>query len=204
VRHGPTLLRFSAVSAVRADSRLTLPMVGYEPQEVAEMTQKGLLSLERKAIKHVRMHMVFSLCLVTAALSAQPAQKPLEYPFKQIEVGGFSRQREAKVCVIKSPEEYQAYDKTCGRQAPTPHIDWKKTQILAIHIGPAPSTGYGVVVKRIVKTGSNSVDIEVVKTTPPPGMMQAMHVTYPFVLVATVRFKETPSVKVMPNSVSVR
>jgi hypothetical protein len=131
------------------------------------------------------------ILLAVSALSGQaPQPKPVEYPFKQIERGGFSRIREQRVFVIKSAEDYQAYNKTFGREPPAPKVDWHKNQIVAVHIGSAPSTGYGVVVWRIVKTGPTTVNLEVLRTTPPPGTMQAMHITYPYVLVTTPRFTE--------------
>jgi len=121
------------------------------------------------------------------------------YPFKQIEDGGFSRLRDHKVFVIRSAAEYQQYNRTCGREAPTPKLDWKASQLIAVHIGQSPSTGYGVVVKRITKTGSSSVVIEIARTTPPPGTMQAMHITYPWVIVKTPKFRGKVTVREMES-----
>ena len=135
--------------------------------------------------------------VLTAALSIQATlQKPTDYPFKQIESAGFSRIRTPQVFVIKSADDYQAYNKTCGRTMATPAIDWTQSELIAIHIGPAPTTGFSAVVKRIVKTGPNSVDIEVVRTNPSRGMV-AMHVTYPWVMIRTPRFAETVKLKMV-------
>ena len=133
-----------------------------------------------------------------AIATQSTGQKPVEYPFKQIEQGGFSRLRTPQVFVIKSADDYQAYNKTCGREVATPMIDWTQNQLLAIHIGPAPTTGYAAVVKRIVKTGPNTVDVEVTKTIPAPRHMVAMHVTYPWAIVRTTRFTESVKLKVLP------
>ena len=135
-----------------------------------------------------------SILIAVVALSGQA--KPVTYPFKQLEAGGFSRQRTAKVFVIRSAGDYQAYNTTLGRVMATPKVDWKHSQLLAVHIGSAPSTGYGLVVKRIVRESPASVVVEAVKIFPPQGTMQAMHVTYPYVIVRTPKFEGRVTLKV--------
>lgn len=130
-----------------------------------------------------------ALLLVAIAIgTAQTAPaKPVEVAFKQVDSGGFSRQRTQRVFVIRSGDDFSAYLATTGRRITRPKIDWTTNELIAIHIGPAPSTGFGVTVKRVLTTGPHAVSIEIVKSTPPPGTMQAMHVTYPFVLISIAR-----------------
>lgn len=123
--------------------------------------------------------------------------KQIVVPFKQIEVGGFSRQREERVFVIRSADEFKAYADITGRNTTAQSFNWTKNEVLAIHIGSAPSTGYGVTVKRLLKTGPTTVEIDIVKSTPPPGMMQAMHVTYPFVSISIGRLDPKTSFHVV-------
>ena len=144
------------------------------------------------------------LMAISAVAVQVLAPKPVEYPFKQIEQGGFSRQRDQKLFVIRSPKDFEKYNNACGWEKPTPDVDWGSVELIAVHIGSAPSTGYGVIVNRIVKTGPKTVDVEVLKTTPPPGMMQAMHITYPFVVVSTQRLNAKVSIRVVGQTQTIR
>lgn len=139
--------------------------------------------------------------LIVGVAGQTPA--PATLPFKQIETGGFSRVRQERVFVIRSDKEYREYNKTTGRQVETPLLDWSKNQIIAVHIGSAPTTGYAVTVKRIVKTGPESAVVEVVELTPAPGRMQAMHVTYPYVLVSMPRGVDKVSMKVVGRKAAI-
>ena len=129
------------------------------------------------------------LAMVAMGLAGQ-VHTPVEYPFKQIEAGGFSRIRTATAVVIRSAKDYDHYCRTSGRHEPAPRIDWTQSQMIAVHIGSAPTTGYGVVVKRLIKSGPHTVVILVAETTPPLHHMQAMHVTYPFAII-TIRGSPT-------------
>jgi len=175
-----------------------------EQPHVVAVPQPRRLIPERWRLFTVCKSMTLALTAVVAgAILLQASPKAgSELPFKQIESGGFSRQRDPKVFVIRSASDYQAYNKTCGREMPTPSLDWRSSQLVAVHIGSAPSTGYGVFVKRIVRTGPSLVTIEAVEITPPPGTMQAMHVTYPFVVVKTPVFKGTATLKMLPRPIA--
>ena len=126
----------------------------------------------------------------------------VDIPFVKIEAGAgaWTHIKDQKLIVLKSDQDYQTYNKTLGRITPTPKVDWGKDQLMAFHFGQAPSTGYGVQVKKLYRTAQGTVVMEILETTPPKGMMQAMHVTYPFVIIKAPIFKETPQIKVVKDT----
>ncbi len=135
------------------------------------------------------MNLLGGLALTVFALQGLGTTSQRTYPSSSFEGGmvGYSRLRMVQLIPIKSTADYQRYNKTVGRVTETPAVDWSNYELLAVHLGPAPSTGYGIVVKRVFWVNPTTVKVDVLTSKPQPGTMQAMHVTYPFAIIRIQR-----------------
>jgi hypothetical protein len=155
-----------------------------------------------------------TILLGVAALAFQ-APAP-EVAFKLVETGTQSRFKEGGAFVLRSEADYQNYLRRRGYESRrAPQVDFRVNQLVAIHIGDEPTTGYTVRVRRIVRKAPNVTDVEVVLDR--TASMSAAQVlrdpqtnsvgqpiratqakpTFPYVIVRTERFPGTVRVRVL-------
>ena len=139
--------------------------------------------------------MTMLLALIAAGATVQWPQK--EWAFKPVELGTTSPLQAAGVFVLRTEAELRDYMLKRGSpRRPLPRIDWKMNQVVAIHVGSAPTAGYGVELKHLWKKTGGS-DAEVVITKPARDMIVAQVVTYPFAVVRTERFAGNVELKIV-------
>ena len=141
--------------------------------------------------------LILGLALLIAAAFGGGDQ---EVPFKVYKPSQefFSRVDKFKYEVIRSEDNWKEYWKTVltsGAQSddggPIPaqpsKVDWSKNMLVAIHLGPRPTTGFGLRVDAVRKhDGAYTIHATELPRT---GGMAAMHVTYPFVIIRVPAFK---------------
>ncbi len=139
--------------------------------------------------------LIASLLLPLVALGQWPEK---EYAFKSVEFGSGMQQKVDKgIWVIRTEAEYRAYMRKRGdADRPLPKINWRINQVIAIHVGTAPTPGYGVKVNKLLKT-STGADAEVEITRPDPGMVTAQVISYPWAVIRSERFSGKVELKVM-------
>lgn len=80
-------------------------------------------------------------------------------------------------------------------------IDWKTTELIAIHLGARPTTGYAAKVNRVLRVGRR-YEVAVIETL--PGGMVAQHFTYPYTIIEVPAGVPDVNVTVTPNSGQMR
>ena len=113
------------------------------------------------------------------SVSSQGAASPLE--------GSQSAIGTPRELVIKDPDVWQALWKEhtarVSNPPPTPAVDFGHQDVIAIFAGQVPTGGHRVVIDEIGKTTWNGEAARVVRyhvTVPPPGVMAAQVISYPY------------------------
>lgn len=136
--------------------------------------------------------------LAMAILSGSAGQWPShEYAFKELEFGNTDSSHEKGIWVFRDADSYRKYLRTLGdKHQISPQIDWRVNQVVAIHAGPAPTTGYALHLKRLAKKPFGAeAEIDLQRPTGVAGQM----ITYPYVIVKTERFPGTVKLAVVPG-----
>ncbi|MGV3615520.1 MAG: hypothetical protein ACO1SV_09325 [Fimbriimonas sp.] len=101
--------------------------------------------------------------LVIGALALAFQGPSPEVAFKLVETGTQSKFKEGGAFVLRSDSEYNAYLKRRGFESRrAPQIDFRKDQLVAVHIGDEPIRGYTLRVLRVVRKNDTTADVEVV------------------------------------------
>lgn len=147
--------------------------------------------------------------------SPTPVRPDPELSFRLVETGATTKFKEAGAFVLRTDQEYANYLKRrgfAGRRAP--QVDFRKEQLVAVHVGDEPAAGYSLRVYRVIRKNANTTDVEVVLDRPvsfsaaqvirdpmstslgdPFPTKQKL--TFPYVIVRTEKFPGTVRVRVV-------
>lgn len=130
------------------------------------------------------------LAAVAAVALGHGQLDPNVISWRTYKSGSQSGAQEAKIVEILTPAAYQAY---LGAYAPEGaggggDIDWSREQLVAIHIGRRPTTGYSVAVDTIEKAKAGVARVVWSELTPPRGVSVGQSLTSPWTI---IRFNRT-------------
>lgn len=68
-----------------------------------------------------------------------------------------------------------------------PPVDWKSSQVIAVHAGSCPTGGYKLTIRRIVAVSQNTIEVDAHLQKPGPHDIVFQMVTHPWVNISTAR-----------------
>lgn len=80
--------------------------------------------------------------------------------------------------VFENSEEWEKFWEKYG-QGPAPEFDFEKCVLSSVFLGQKPNPGYSVEIVRAIAHKYETI-VDVVEYEPPPGMMYAQVIVYPF------------------------
>jgi hypothetical protein len=109
--------------------------------------------------------------MVGAMLLGFQGQAPIkgdpELSFKLVETGTQSKLKTGGAFVLRTDQDYANYLKRRGLQSRrAPQVDFRKEQLVAIHVGDEPADGYSLRVVRIIRKNPLTTDVEVALDRP--------------------------------------
>jgi uncharacterized membrane protein YgcG len=146
---------------------------------------------------------LFLLFAVMASVAfAQISPLPNQYgpvvKWRTIAIGDNSKIDHDEAWMVSGDDEWEAYyRKMIGAKADekvrVPQIaDWRKEDVLIIHIGTRATAGYAVYVETIGRSAQNYYDVHFVLQEPPKGSQIREGETSPFVVIAIEKTTGTP------------
>lgn len=90
-----------------------------------------------------------------------------EIGFKLVETGIQSKFKDGGAFVLRTDQDYASYLKKRGFESRrAPQVDFRKEQLVAIHVGEEPAAGYSLRVVRVIRKNPMTTDVEVVLDRP--------------------------------------
>ena len=154
-----------------------------------------------------------TLLLGVLALATQ--NPSTEVGFKLVETGTQTKFKQGGAFVLRTDQEYFNYLKKRGFESRrAPQIDFRQSQLVAVHIGDEPTEGYTFRVVKVLRKNPTTTDIEVVldrpiitnaaqivrdpqSTSVGDPLFSTRKKTFPYVIIATERFPGTVRVRVV-------
>jgi hypothetical protein len=133
--------------------------------------------------------MVAVLSLVALTISGFGQDQEGAINWQTYETGQTSKITEYKTFVIRNQKQWADYWRHAhGGVPPRPKgVDWRRNELLAIHLGQRNTGGYSVYVGGVVPMAPRKYEVSVVAHEPPPGTMVTQALTSPYVVVKLPR-----------------
>lgn len=147
---------------------------------------------KRTCTSFVRIAIVgLLLCFAAAAALQQFSPGPNDIiQWRTYKDGVNSQARTQAIVEMNSLAEFQNYVRQYAPQGVGDgrDVDWNKEELIAVHCGERPSTGYRVVVESISKVDPRHAQLTFTERTPIKGARQSQATTSPFMIVRLNRF----------------
>jgi hypothetical protein len=148
---------------------------------------------------------IFSLFVLAASSAMSQVPNPRSIPvtgqagpdeiaFSIIELGSGDAYTDGGAIVINSADKWKAYLAKIHDTGKHSQIDWKRQQVIAVHLASSPSAANGFMVKRVVQKTSE-VDIEIVLNKPQRGtgvkdVKTLTQPVAPYEVITTIKFDQ--------------
>lgn len=141
--------------------------------------------------------------LVALGIGTKGSDNYYDCPWIGYNSGGLCQVDDFTTVIVSDQTTFEDYWlKSFGSGIPLPtDVDFTSEQLVALHLGHRPTTGYGAMVLGLKMTGPNEATVEWYEKKPAEGAVVAQHVTSPWTLVkipqgkVKVVFKQVPPPK---------